>query len=72
MLHTNAYESNKPIPASDVAIAAVKHLLYGRGSKKVGFSTWFSANLPRITPDRIMRKINKRLASQRNGHPVVG
>ncbi len=72
MLNTNAYESNKPIPATDVATAAVKHLLYGRGSKKVGFLTWFISNLPRITPDRIMMKIKKRLASQRNGHPVVG
>jgi short-subunit dehydrogenase len=66
MLKTNAYKSNKPVPPNKVAAAGVKHLLYGKGSKKVGFNTWFISNLPRITPDKIMMKIKKKLASQAN------
>ena len=64
MLNTNAYKSNKPLPASLVATAGVKHLLFGKGSKKVGFNTWLISNLPRITPDKTMMKIKKKLASQ--------
>lgn len=64
MLNTNAYKANKPVSAAAVATAAVNHLLKGRGTKKVGFNNWFISNLPRITPDRIMLKIKKNLASQ--------
>jgi hypothetical protein len=49
-----------------VSAIAVKHLLHGKGSKKVGFKTWFISNLPRVTPTRMMMKIKKNLASQRN------
>lgn len=65
MLNTHAYKANKPVPATKVAEAGVKHLLYGKGSKKVGLNTWFISNLPRITPDTLMMKIKKKLASQR-------
>jgi short-subunit dehydrogenase len=65
MLTTNAYKSNKPIAAAQAAQIGVEHLLNGKGSKKVGFNTWFISNLPRITPDWIMMKIKKNLASQR-------
>jgi short-subunit dehydrogenase len=65
MLNTNAYQSNKPIPATEAARVGVDHLLNGKGSKKIGFNTWFISNLPRVTPDRIMMKIKKNLASQR-------
>lgn len=65
MLGTRAYQANKPLPAMKVAEVAVRHLLNGKGSKKVGFNTWFISNLPRITPDRLMMKIKKRLASAR-------
>lgn len=65
MLRTRAYRANKPLPAAKVAAIGVQHLLTGKGSKKVGFNTWFISNLPRITPDSIMMKIKKRLASQR-------
>jgi uncharacterized protein len=65
MLTTNAYKANKPLPASLVAAVGVKHLLHGKGSKKVGFNTWFISNLPRFTPTGIMVKIKKNLASQK-------
>lgn len=65
MLNTNAYKANKPISAVKVAAAGVNHLLNGKGSKKVGFNTWFISQLPRFTPDFIMMKIKKNLASQR-------
>ncbi|CAN5588248.1 SDR family oxidoreductase [soil metagenome] len=65
MLSTNAYKGNKPMSAVKVAEVGVKHLLSGKGSKKVGFKTWFITNLPRFTPDTIMMKIKKNLASQR-------
>lgn len=63
MLNTNAYKANKPLPPAKVAEQGVKHLLTGKGSKKVGFNNWFISNLPRITPDFIMMKIKKTLAS---------
>jgi short-subunit dehydrogenase len=63
MLATNAYKTNKPMGADVVARIAVKHLLHGSGIKSVGFMNWFISNLPRITPDKIMMKIKKQLAS---------
>jgi uncharacterized protein len=66
MWNTRAYESHKPVNVEVVAGEGVKLLLTGRGKKIVGFNTWFISNLPRITPDRIMMKIKKRLASQRS------
>lgn len=65
MLNTNAYSSNKPIPAQDAAKIAVKHLLHGKGTKLVGFNNWFISKLPNVTPGGIMMKIKKKLASQR-------
>jgi len=50
----------------EVANKGVELLLKGKGKKVVGFNNWFISNLPRITPDVIMMKIKKYLASQRN------
>lgn len=63
MWRTNAYKANKPIAASVVAREGVHLLLHGKGKKIVGFNNWFIANLPRVTPDFIMMKIKKQLAS---------
>ncbi|MCC5928884.1 MAG: SDR family oxidoreductase [Cyclobacteriaceae bacterium] len=63
MRKTNAMSANKPMQAIDVAEAGVKLLLHGRGKKVVGFNNWFISNLPRVTPDSIMMKIKKNLAS---------
>lgn len=63
MLKTNAYKANKPVSASYVAKKGVALLLYGTGKKIPGFNSWFISNLPRITPDFIMSKIKKNLAS---------
>lgn len=65
MANTNAYKSNKPVHPIVVAKEGVKLLLNGKGKKIVGFQTWFVSNLPRVTPDVIMMKIKKQLASQR-------
>jgi uncharacterized protein len=64
MWKTNAYKANKPIAASVVAKEGVELLLSGKGKKIVGFNNWFISNLPRITPDFLMMKIKKNLASQ--------
>lgn len=64
MLNTNAYKTNKPVAASIVAEEGIALLLNNKGKKIVGFTNWFIANLPRVTPDRIMMKIKKSLASQ--------
>lgn len=64
MLATNAYKTNKPLKASYVAKIGVKHLLNGNGNKVIGFNNWFISNLPRVTPDSVMIKIKKNLASQ--------
>lgn len=64
MWKTNAYKANKPVPAHVAARAGVDLLLTGKGKKIVGFNNWFISNLPRITPDAIMMKIKKSLASQ--------
>ncbi|PRY88616.1 SDR family NAD(P)-dependent oxidoreductase [Mongoliibacter ruber] len=63
MRKTNAMNTNRPMPAKDVAEAGVKLLLYGKGKKVVGFNNWFISNLPRVTPSVIMMKIKKKLAS---------
>jgi uncharacterized protein len=65
MLNTNAYKSNPPVSVESVAREGVALLLHGRGKKVVGFNNWFISNLPRITPDAIMMRIKKKLASQR-------
>jgi short-subunit dehydrogenase len=65
MLSTNAYKANKPVHPKVVAEQGVKLLLNGKGKKLVGFNNWFISNLPRFTPDSIMMKIKKNLASQR-------
>lgn len=63
MWKTNAYKANKPMPPTVVAEQAINLLLNGRGKKIVGFNNWFISNLPRVTPDSIMMKIKKQLAS---------
>lgn len=63
MLKTKAYKTNKPISPVQVAKEGVELLVHGRGKKIVGFNNWFISNLPRITPDKIMMKIKKNLAS---------
>jgi uncharacterized protein len=63
MRKTNAMTANKPVPAVEVAKAGVKLLLRGKGKKVVGLNNWVISNLPRITPDFIMMKIKKNLAS---------
>ncbi|MFC4231403.1 SDR family NAD(P)-dependent oxidoreductase [Parasediminibacterium paludis] len=65
MWNTNAYQTNKPMPVEKVAIAGVKLLEKGKGKTIVGFNNWFISNLPRLTPDFIMIKIKKYLASQK-------
>jgi short-subunit dehydrogenase len=64
MLTTNAFKANKPVHPKVVAEQGVKLLLKGKGKKIVGFNNWFISNLPRFTPDGIMMKIKKNLASQ--------
>jgi uncharacterized protein len=66
MWKTNAMSANKPVSAESVAKVGVELLLNGSGKKIVGFNNWFISNLPRVTPDRIMMKIKKHLASQKN------
>jgi uncharacterized protein len=63
MRKTNAMSANKPMPADVVAKAGVELFLNGKGKKIVGFMNWFLSNLPRVTPDKIMMKIKKNLAS---------
>lgn len=65
MLSTNAYKANRPVSPEFVASEGVELLLKGSGKKIVGFNNWFISNLPRITPDRLMIRIKKHLASQR-------
>lgn len=64
MLSTNVVKASKPVRPEVVAAQGVKLLLNGSGKKIVGFNNWFVSNLPRFTPDRIMMKIKKKLASQ--------
>jgi short-subunit dehydrogenase len=63
MRKTNAMSANKPMPADIVAKAGVELFLNGKNKKIVGFMNWFLSNLPRVTPDRLMMKIKKNLAS---------
>lgn len=63
MRKTNAMSANKPMPAAVVAKAGVALFLNGKHKKIVGFLNWFLSNLPRITPDKLMMKIKKNLAS---------
>jgi short-subunit dehydrogenase len=63
MRKTNAMSANKPMPADVVARAGVKLFLNGKRKKVVGFMNWFLSNLPRVTPDFLMMKIKKNLAS---------
>ncbi|MDQ0595045.1 short-subunit dehydrogenase [Chryseobacterium ginsenosidimutans] len=65
MMTTNVLKTNKPVHPEVVADAGVKLLLYGKGKKIVGSMNWFISNLPRVTPDFLMMKIKKHLASQR-------
>lgn len=64
MWKTNAYKANKPVSPVVVAKQGVDLLLNGKGKKIVGFNNWFISNLPRVTPDSLMMKIKKNLASQ--------
>lgn len=63
MRKTNAMNANKPMPADVVAKAGVELFMNGNSKKIVGFMNWFISNLPRITPDFLMMKIKKHLAS---------
>ena len=63
MRKTNAMSANKPMPAKIVAKAGIELFLSDKGKKIVGFMNWFLSNLPRVTPDNIMMKIKKNLAS---------
>jgi short-subunit dehydrogenase len=63
MRKTNAMSANKPMSADIVAKAGVELFLNAKGKKIVGFINWFLSNLPRVTPDKIMMKIKKNLAS---------
>lgn len=63
MRKTNAMAANKPMAADVVAKEGVKLFLYGKNKKVVGFMNWFLSNLPRFTPDPIMMKIKKNLAT---------
>ena len=64
MASTNAYKTNKPVLPEVVAQEGVTLLLNTKTKKIVGFTNWFISNLPRVTPDFIMIKIKKNLASQ--------
>jgi short-subunit dehydrogenase len=67
MRKTNAMNANKPMSAEKVARAGVELFLNGSGKKVVGFTNWFLSNLPRVTPDILMMKIKKKLASIKKG-----
>lgn len=66
MLKANMMKTNKPVHPEIVAEEGVKLLLNGKGKKIVGSMNWFLSNLPRVTPDFLMMKIKKSLASQSN------
>ena len=63
MRKTNAMNANKPMSANRVAKAGVELFLHGKDKKIVGFMNWFLSNLPRVTPDKLMMRIKKNLAS---------
>jgi short-subunit dehydrogenase len=66
MRKTNAMHANKPMPADVVAKAGIELFLNGKGKKVVGFMNWFLTNLPRVTPDKLMMKIKRNLASTKS------
>ncbi len=66
MRKTNGMSANKPMPVDIVAKAGVELFLNGKNKKIVGFMNWFLSNLPRVTPDKLMMKIKKNLASIKN------
>jgi short-subunit dehydrogenase len=66
MRKTNAMHANKPMPLDVVAKAGVELFLNGKGKKIVGFMNWFLTNLPRVTPDKLMMKIKRNLASTKS------
>jgi hypothetical protein len=49
--------------AAVVAKTGIELFINGKGKKIVGFMNWFLSNLPRVTPDALMMKIKKNLAS---------
>lgn len=63
MRKTKGMSANKPMPAAVVAKAGVRLFLNGKNKKIVGFMNWFLSNLPRVTPDKLMMRIKKNLAS---------
>jgi short-subunit dehydrogenase len=63
MRKTKAMNANKPMRVELVAQVGVELFLNGKGKKIVGFKNWFISNLPRITPDILMMRIKKNLAS---------
>lgn len=63
MRKTKAMSANKPMAASVVAKDGVNLFLIGKNKKIVGLMNWFLSNLPRITPDKVMMRIKKNLAS---------
>ena len=63
MRKTNAMCVNKPMSVDQVARAGIELFLNGKGKKIVGFKNWFLSNLPLVTPDKLMMKIKKNLAS---------
>jgi len=64
MWKIKVYKANKPVPADKVAMDVVELLFNQKGRKKSGFGNWFLSNLSRVTPDGIIMKIKKNLASQ--------
>jgi hypothetical protein len=58
--------ANKPMPAYIVSQAGVELFLYGKGKTVVGIMNWFLSNLPRVSPDSILMKIKKHLASKKH------
>jgi uncharacterized protein len=65
MRRTHAMRANKPMPADHVAKAGVQLFLNGSGKKVVGFMNWVLTHIPRVTPDGIMMKIKKNLATMK-------
>lgn len=65
MQSTNLHKT-RPMQPKQVAAQGVKHLLYGKGKKVVGFQNWFNSKLSSFMPDSIMMKIKKNLASIRS------
>jgi short-subunit dehydrogenase len=64
MQSTNLHKNSKPTHPKVVAAQGVRHLLYGKGKKVVGFQNWFNSKLASFMPDNIMMKIKKNLARQ--------